>query len=546
MKRLASILPLLFSIGLSAHTVQNKQIDFGKSKIQVIVVKTKLEAQKLADYYKDYDSYIEKINNYTLYIVNIDKKDKNRVLKYIRKKNKDAFFINKKNFFKENELKFQTTVKNKLLKTNDSKELKKQANILASADYKTALNYFKKKDYNKSYKLFLELFDKDMGNIFINYYLGRSAFEVNDLDTALSSYDRILIYNEDNTRVRLELAQTYAKMKLFSKARSEYEEILKKKIPLTVRKRVENSIAYINSLEKKHFFNTLFMTGIMYDSNIDGSPDAGNFNVYNPIFDNTVTLQNNGDKNSSVIYQNLALLNHVYKINPSFIINTTATAMFMKYDKNSSKDIKSFSLATSPKYILNEVTYSMPISFNKVYKDDKQYQENISISPGYEFRITPNLLYDSLVKLNRISFDTEKDKDYKNIELSNKFKYATKDHGKFGFNINLGKDFKKKSSLRTDVENKYFNLLLSHEVSLSKNYKFLSSIDTRKIYYSKEDTNFQSKRKDFRTNYSLGIRGKVTNNMMLNVMGSFIDNKSNHEISDYDKQLIRMNMMFNF
>ena len=166
--------------------------------------------------------------------------------------------------------------------------------------YNDALKNFRSKNYEKSYTQFNALFLTNMEDVLINFYLGRSAYELEKYEFALSAYDRILIAEPNNTRARLEMAQTYFKMKLYVQSLSEFNEVLKnKKLPLKVKKIVNAKVEYIKSIQKKSFIKATAIAGILYDSNINSTPATGSFNIYNPTVDSTVLVTNNDKEEST-------------------------------------------------------------------------------------------------------------------------------------------------------------------------------------------------------------------------------------------------------
>ena len=83
------------------------------------------------------------------------------------------------------------------------KQEKISINNVYKAQYSKALKAFKNKNYDKSFKEFNLLFQNNLDNILINYYLGRSAYELGKYEFAISAYDRILIQEPNNSKVRL-------------------------------------------------------------------------------------------------------------------------------------------------------------------------------------------------------------------------------------------------------------------------------------------------------------------------------------------------------
>lgn len=415
-----------------------------------------------------------------------------------------------------------------------------------SSSYNSALNSFRNKKYKESYELFNELFFNDMGNILVNFYLGRSAYELGKYEFAISAYDRILIVQPDNSRVRLELAQTYMKMDLYAQSIKEFEIVLNdKKIPSQVKKQIESKIRLMKNKQKKHFYNITAMTGILYDSNINATPSTGAFDIYNPTIGSTVTINNSDEEKSSSIYQTVGQFNHKYRYSDNFILSNSVTALQMKYNNHKEKDVQALSLSTTPTYLQDTYKLSLALGFDKINLGHKSYQHNFYINPTYTKMINSSFLYDLGLKFGDVNFDKEKDKNAHIYELQNSLKYLTKDYGLFSFGLNIGKE-KEIKEVRTDIDHKYYTMYITNSYDFMEDYTLLSSLNYKILEYSDNDINFLSKREDKKSDVSISIQKPIFKEILLNVGTTYTHRDSNHASSDYDKYSMKMNLLWNY
>jgi hypothetical protein len=90
---------LLFISIVYSKIVSVEKIDTSKNTIQLGVFPELKITQEVTSFLKeDYDICVEKINNYTIYAVNITNEQKRTKLKALRKLFKDAFIIRKRSF----------------------------------------------------------------------------------------------------------------------------------------------------------------------------------------------------------------------------------------------------------------------------------------------------------------------------------------------------------------------------------------------------------------------------------------------------------------
>ncbi|MGB5867156.1 MAG: tetratricopeptide repeat protein, partial [Arcobacteraceae bacterium] len=135
--------------------------------------------------------------------------------------------------------------------------IKKEMKIAVetSQEYKIALENFNNKNYQKSFLLFDKLLEQYPENKIVDFYYGRSAFELQNYEYAFTSFDRILINYPNDSRVRAEFARTLMMMKSYKDAKKEFEAVLLMPIPQNVRKNIEKMIQVIESKEKNYVLN---------------------------------------------------------------------------------------------------------------------------------------------------------------------------------------------------------------------------------------------------------------------------------------------------
>lgn len=417
------------------------------------------------------------------------------------------------------------------------------ANTISQKDYSEALNSFKQKDYEKSYELFSKLFEQDFSNTLVNFYLGRSAYELQKYEFATSVYDRILINEPNNTRVRLELAQTYLQMKLYTQALKEFELVLEDKMPVQVRKRVEANVAFLKAKEKRHFFDITAVLGIIYDSNVNSASTTFDINEFLGLPEDT--LPNNTQKEGATIFQVVAPISYKYKVDENFILNSSLVPLMMKYNNYKDKDLHALSLNISPTFYEKDYKYSFGFLYDLVYLAHEKYQSNYYIKPEITKVFSTNLLYNAYVKLGKVNYSKERLRDANHYEFSNNLKYASENFGVFDFGFSFGKELRAYDT-RTDVSNAFYSISLENSYELINKYTINPSISYKRSKYIEEDVNFLSKREDKRYNYSLNLQKSLTKSLAFSLGASFIDVNSNQELYDYDKYLLKANLFYSF
>ena len=427
---------------------------------------------------------------------------------------------------------------------NESVFNKKESSSLVVSStkklYDVALKNFRQKNYEKAYEQFNTLFLSSMQDVLYNFYLGRSAYELGKYEFALSAYDRILIVNPNNSRARLEMAQTYFKMKLFTQSLKEFNRVLEdKNLPVVVQKRVNEKVDYIKKLQKKSFFNATAVAGILYDSNINSTPEVDFFYLDN--FDGKIQA---GEKKSATIYQVVGQLNNTYKYSDNFILNSSATAVLMKYNNHKEKDIHALSLNISPTYLSKDYKLELPILFDKINLGHESYQNNIYLNPKYTTILNSEVLYTLGLKAGRVSFVKDEERDANIFELQNSAKYASSNYGLFSFGLNLGEERRIRGN-RIDVNYKYMNTYLNNVYELSEDYLLQTSLNYKEYLYKDTNASFQSRKRDKKMDASIAIIKPLKKDLHLNLGGSYTKKDSSHASSEYNKHTMKANLIWN-
>lgn len=411
--------------------------------------------------------------------------------------------------------------------------------------YNQALGKFQEKKYEEAYSSFSILFEENMDTILINFYLGRSAYELGEYEQALAAYERILLYEPDNTRVRAELAQTYVQMKLFTQALREFELVLANKIPQEVRNKVEARVAFLKAKEQKHFVHISLMSGLIYDSNVNAATDRGSFEIYNPYVGSNMTIQSDGKKEDALIAQLFVPLSYRYKAAQNFLIDTSVVAGSMRYNGFKHKNIDLLSTQIAPTLYIQNYKLSLGFMYDLIYLGQEKYQNNYYIKPRVSTLLSKSLLYDLALQIGEINYLKEELRSSEFYSLTNTLRYASESMGIFDFVLNLAKE-EEVYSQRTDVSLFFADARVANSFEFLQSYLLRTSVLYRYTKYDEEDLNFLSKREDKRLDYSLDLQKILTDNLALNIGATVSDVSSNHKPYDYDKYNVRANISYGF
>lgn len=402
---------------------------------------------------------------------------------------------------------------------------------------------------NKNYKVALEEFVKineSSNNSKIDFYLGRTYYELGDYENALASYERVSINEPNNKRVVLEIAQTYFMLGMYEDSKERFNQMLSDPtIPDIVRNNILSRLETIESKTKKHFLGFSALLGYGFDSNINNTTGIGSYSVYIPQLSTNLNLSPD-DKKDSTFAEGGLLLNHVYKHNDTLSFRNGVTFYTQSYTEDDSKDLSLISLNTTPIYNVDKTNYMVTFGYDHIWYNDVAYLNNYYIAPKISHMIQNNLIYEASIKLLEKDFFTpNQDKDSTSYELSNKLMYQNNTFGIFGTEIILGTENEEKEA-RTDVSKDYFSLKLTHAYKISSLLTLNSNIGFIDTNYKDEDINFVSKREDESYNLGAGLSYEYSKQTTLGLSYNYLNQNSNHEPFEYDKQVVKTYLYYNF
>jgi Tetratricopeptide repeat len=114
---------------------------------------------------------------------------------------------------------------------------------------------------------------RDPGNLDVAFAYADIAARLGDYEGAISTLERMLLFNPDLPRVQLELGTMYFRMGSYDIARSYFEKAAAANPPPEVRARIDQYLADIEKAESRHHLSGYFFSGVQYqtDANVAGS-----------------------------------------------------------------------------------------------------------------------------------------------------------------------------------------------------------------------------------------------------------------------------------
>lgn len=255
---------------------------------------------------------------------------------------------------------------------------------------------------------------------------------------AIKKYEEMLQNDAQLHRVRLDYALALFRVGRFQEAKHNFEIVLEKNIPDTVRRNVESVLAQVEKASKEHYFSGMIATGFNFDTNANSAPKSNHVTVLEQNFELSKKDQAQGDGQGFL----MASVNHRWQpigktdektgklVASKVSWNNSVTAYKSNQQDVSSLNLTMLNLRSGPEVRLadGKVTLGLAGGFSHVqlagYTFLRTYAGDASAMFAWDERHQVSMVY------------TEEYRDFVNSDTTSTFedRQGQAMQGKIGFN----------------------------------------------------------------------------------------------------------------
>lgn len=376
----------------------------------------------------------------------------------------------------------------------------------------------------------------------LSFILARSAYEVGRYGEAEELYEKLLLAEPANSRLRYELAQSCFKQNKLDRAKGLYEEVLKdSSLPPKLRSNIELLLLAIEKKQQKHLFKTALSIGFGYDSNVD--------NITNDeyVYWGNLPLRI-GDRKSDHFMEYIASVSHSYKLQNNLSIDSKLVGYKQKYNHQDHNDLDLIILGSGVSYYTTRAKYSLGFEFNHISLDNDTYLRNYILTPSLDYQVRSDLIYKAKLRVIKKEFKQGRHsfRDSLYIELANGISHISQDYGINSATMTLGTD-NRDGSKHYNVDYNFISFRLANIYPLTKDLVVSSGVEYYlDRYKAKESVLYGSKKRDDKFSLDLGAIYSFYKGFAFGASLRYIDNDSNQNIYEYDKYVIKTNLSYSF
>ncbi len=408
--------------------------------------------------------------------------------------------------------------------------------------------YFYAQDYGKAYNVLYVAFKADPADLSVNFYLGRSAFEIGAYESAIMAFDRILIMSPNSIRVKLELARCHMRLGAYEIARQYFYEVLASKPPKIVRDNVDLLLADIATAERHNFFSGMVTVGISADDNVRSAP--GNFQFIFPGALGDITLDLSSSAVSDYYWSTTASLNHIYAFDDRKTSwKTSAIVLDNAYNVNHDLDIRYYGVTSGPVYQSEKYLLEVHGALHNMTLGYDDYVQPTGGGASATFIIDQNVIIKSSFELEEKRYSRTSDfvKNATNLNISLSPFFIAGDNR---FTTIFIREFENAEAEYWSYERWKFGI--RYDRVLPDNYSLFVGLDLKKTKYDAIKPGETVVRYDREQDYTLGV-GKILwqsrnkkQNTNLQIGYTHTEVKSSISMYRYRKNFFNLAVIYGF
>jgi tetratricopeptide (TPR) repeat protein len=438
--------------------------------------------------------------------------------------------------------------------------------LSATTEFDQGLSQFNSDNWKESYKIFKKLSKNGDRTNSLDFYLGRSAFELGNYKEALIAFERVEIETDDRdliakNRVKLELGRTHYALGEFQSSEKIFKEVLESNPPENVREKIEDLLNMSREKPRtKNLINLTINLEIGFEENINSNPS----NEKMVEFLNNINSETEKQKDSLYLIES-ANIGLQSDFGSGWGLSANILGLNQNYFETPQNDNLYLTANLSPFYRDGNYRFGMPIRIETIKYSNKHlldlYNIGIKASRFIETQFVKAIILDIFTNFKKKDYETENSQDSKVWEygLSSMIKHGNKTlFIKYGTEHENSKNDQIIGANQTDKIINTISFLYGDRVfdtaNLMFGYLFRNIIydDYEALKKSYLDSNLNktktidSCRLDRFHSLKIGVSKEFLNGLSAELRYNYIINDSNHLPSDYSKSIYSFGVSYEF
>jgi len=418
-----------------------------------------------------------------------------------------------------------------------------------------ALTFLYDREYARALPIFREISDQ-VETMDILFWFASCAAGAKDIELAETKFRQMLDIDSNLHRVRLELATVYFGAGRYDDARKELNAVIDAKPPKAVENNVKKLLAAIDEKTRRWFTNLRATLTGQRDSNVSAGPDQAIIVI--PLGGGTIgplseTQQEVADW---VAVFNLAG-NALYDMGKkgSWMWNSTGSFYNTHNSSNTEFDYLQWRVTTGPWFVGRKSVLKLPMGYaENNYEHDHLY-DTVDVAPSYEYFFTSQFSLRGMFFYGQDTYEetfppawdkSGQDNDNRIMEINPNFFFNNR-KDVLSFYLSDEEVQSKAPRFSYNAYNwavSYFKRfgIFDWDMELYTRYKYsLKQYDTNALLWP-----LGFDRRDKRQNFYILLSRNFSRRYFASLSYNWLNNNSNTELYDYDKNIYALSVGFKY
>ena len=404
-------------------------------------------------------------------------------------------------------------------------------------------------DYKAAFQLLEPLETERSGNVQYDMLLGLSALESGDNARAIFAFERVLATEPNNLEARALIAKAYFRAGEADNAKAEFNNVLSQNPNPEITKLIENNMLAIDKATgQATTFAAYLDFGIGHDSNISSATSVATINASvsgSPLI--PFALTSDSKEQSSNFVSHAAGISVRVPMSKNISVFGSLAGAGKTNWSNEQFDTSSldYSLGLSIKHNIDNFTLALQGSSFDVNADT--FREAIGLSGQWQRDLNDQNQVNIFAQASDLEYPDSSVRDAKRYIIGTGWGHSFDgDKAKVIYaSIYGGKESTDDSDFDF-LSNDIYGVRAVGQMAIS--YKLVAfagaSYEHRK--YDEQDPTFLITRRDDQYDFNIGLRYLPGHNFTIKPQLSYIDNRSNNDLFEFDRYILSVNVRKDF
>lgn len=401
----------------------------------------------------------------------------------------------------------------------------------------------------QAYELAIKYRDELEGEVGFDFYYGMAAIDSGHISEGVFALERVVLAFPEDDRARLEMGRGYYLMNEFTRARQEFESVLKHNPPAPVVANVEKFLNVIRLRESSYRSTSSVYAELAFgtDSNINGAPADASFisPIFGPLTYSGSALEESDTYSSLTVG---AQLNHPFEPGKNLTLGFDVSARFHNHDNDF--ETETWNIYAVVNWLDGDNIFRIMGQVQAYEVADKGNLNLVALNGEWTRTLSKTTQWVNAAQVAQLGYPGQPARDSTLYTLSTglNHSYATAWWPTVGASVFAGYENSDNSyvTARAVAERRFFGLRLKGQIIPMPRMSVTGTVSAQNSHYGAENLFVGVTRNENLYQASVDARWLIDKNISLGAGVSYTQNDSNSVIDDYDRTQTRLSVRYDF